>query len=228
MEKVIRFTIKALLSVYVLLLTSCFDDFALIEKRNYIDETNKAWMVHDSLLKPFHMIDNFGIANSFSKPYVSESFEQGSSGISYITIQKTFTEHYYMSTSSNYGTSFSSSITADRLNYHGDAFSVNFGDINVSCSLKDFQVFTFNYYRNNVEWTQADENDKTKIYVKVAYVDTITIRNQAYKGVLRLSIKDNPNVLNDNDVTEIYYGKRVGLLKYQLKNGISIERQKNQ
>lgn len=224
MEKAIRFIIKLFLSVQLLTLVSCGENSALTEKYYYVKEENKAWLVNDSLAKLYEMIDNNGITYNFSGACARQEFSEGSAGFLFVTTQKSFRERYYLSSSSNYGTSFSMYLYATTWDGYDDEVHLTIDNVNIDCGLASKKIYSFNCRQSNVKWTQSDENDKNSVFVKAEIFDSINVRNHIYKGVLYCRLKDNINVLDDKDITEVYYAKGVGLIKYVLKSGIVVER----
>ncbi len=227
MEKTIRFSIKLLLPVIFIMLVSCGDDFALSKKYYYVTEKNKAWLVNDSLTKPYEMVDNNGITYNFSGASARQEFSEGTSGFLFVTTQKSFRESYYLSSSSNYGTSFSMYLYAPYWDGSDDVIHLTMDNITIHCDLTSYTIDYFGCSQNNVKWTDTDENNQNSVFVKAEFLDSINVRNRVYNGLLHCKLKDNINVLADKDITEIYYAKGVGLIKYVLKSGIVVERKPN-
>ena len=224
MEKAIRFTIKLFLTVQLLTMVSCGDDSALTEKYYYVKQKNKEWLVNDSLAKPYEMIDSNGITYSFSETYTQHGYSEGASGFLFVTTRKSFRENYHLSSTSNYGTSFSMYLYASYWDGSDDVIHLYIDNITIHCDLTTTGIDYFGCRQNNVKWTQTDENDKNSVFVKAEFLESINVKDCVYKGVLHCKLKDNINVLDDKDITEIYYAKGVGLIKYILKSSIVVER----
>lgn len=224
MKKAIRFTIKLFLAVQLLTIESCGDEFALTEKYYFVKEKNKEWLVTDSLAKPYEMIDSYGITYSFSETNTQQCYSEGASGFLFVTTKKSYVEYYQLSSTSNYGTSFSMNLYASLWNGSDDVIHLYFDNITLHCDLTTAEIYYFGCKQNNAKWTQTDENDKNSVFVKAEFLDSINLRSHVYNGILHCKIKDNINVLDDTDIIEIYYAKRIGLIKYIYKSGIVVER----
>lgn len=224
MEKAIRFTIKLFLSVQLLTIQSCGDKFALTEKYYFIKEKNKEWLVTDSLAKPYEMIDSNGITYSFIETKTQQGYSEGASGFLFVTTQKSYRENYHLSSTSNYGTSFSMYLYASFWNGSDDVIHLYLDNISFHCDLTTAGIYYFGCKQNNIKWTQTDENDKNSVFIKAEFLDSINLRSHVYNGILHCKIKDNINVLEDIDIIEIYYAKGIGLIKYIYKSGIVVER----
>jgi len=224
MEKAIQFTTKLFLSLIMITFVSCGDDFALTKKYYYVNEKSKEWLINDSLATMFEMVDNNAITYVFKGDKTKQSLNEGASGFLFVTTKKSFQENYYYSSISNYGTSFSMYLYASYLDDSEDVLHLYVDNITVHINLKTAKIDYFGCRQNNVKWTQTDENDKNSVFVRAEFVDSINVRDYSYKGVLHCCIKDNVNALDPNDMTEIYYAKGVGLIKYTLKSNIIVER----
>jgi hypothetical protein len=221
MEKAIQFTIKVLLTVQLLAFFSCGDDIVVLKKHYFVKPENKAWLVNDTLPKSFDMVDNNGITHSFSGGSTKQEFSEGGSGILFFTTKKTYTEYFDYGARSNYGTSFSMSLYASTI---GDDITLRVDDISIHCNLTTNEIVSFDCGRSNVKWTQSNEKDMTSLFVKANLLSALTVRNKEYKEVLYCRLTDNINVLDKKDITEIYYAKGIGLIKFKIKSGIVIER----
>ena len=57
----------------------------------------------------------------------------------------------------------------------------------------------------------------------IEIIDSLIINKRTYKNVMHFNLKEavNPNLI---EVTEIYYAKSIGLVKFAFNNGVEVER----
>lgn len=224
MKKFVRFSIKLFLSVQLLMMVSCGDDFALTEKYYYVAEKNKEWLVKDSLTEPYEMVDNNGNAYNFTEVSVQKDFSEGTSGILFLTTKKSFRENYYLSSATKCGASFSMYLYASYGDGCDDVMYLSMDNVTIHFDLTSYVIDYFGCRLNNVKWTQTDENSRNSVFVKAEFLDSINVRNHVYKGVLWCRLRDNINVLDDTDIKDVFYAQGIGLIKYILKSDIVVER----
>lgn len=209
----------------ILLLTSCGDDFAFSTKYNYLEEDTKEWNIADSIVnKHFEMIDNKGITYSFDNLSTKTDFSTGRSGFLFIPVSKSLTENIYITCQSNYGLSFSLYLYAG-FDSFGDFINMNFGDTNFSYDFKIKKLSSVgvkNAYISKIITEDGLEGEN--ILSEVEIIDNYMLSGKKYAKVLHFCLKDFENIIDPLCITEIYYAKQIGLIKYVYNSGISVSR----
>lgn len=218
---------KLLVLGLLLYLCSCriYDD--TITDWYYVSDDLKEWLVVDSINFRFMVKDNHSIGREFVMIENGHEFSPGSSyfaGIKYHVSQR---ENYYQRFGSNYGDSYSISLNPT---FNDDIFGeqIDFYLQNLSFSY-DFKfeeiirLETNNQYR----WltiTSEGIEDNTLFQSTVEFLDEITMNDQIYFDILHFQLKDFEPFWNENTITEVYYARKLGLLRYKMNNGLTFER----
>ncbi len=213
------------LLIPILFFTSCGEDFAFTTKYNYLEEETKTWSIPDSLNKTsFEMADNNGISSTFNDLTTQISFSTGRSGFLFVPVSKSQTENIYISCQSNYGLAFSMYLYASFDNF-GDYINMNLGDTNFSYDLKYKELSSVGIKNAYISKIVTDEGlQGEKIFSKVEIIDNYSIGDKKYAQVLHFSLNDFESKIDVFTITDIYYAKQIGLIKYTYPNGVSVVR----
>lgn len=211
--------------VFILFLSSCGENSSLSEETIYFDEANKDWVIDSELGDHFIMKDNNGISQSFAMNEDHYEFSKSWSIFLGITTEITNTEYHYQNFSSNYGTRFSLSLTA-RSDPYGDEIYISLNDLGFSY---DFSFETigrmdtpFGYLSKMMYDTGYGDE---QISSQVEILDSFEVNGLNYSGVLHFTFNDFRPYWQDFTIKEIYVAKKIGLIQFQLNNGITYERQ---
>jgi len=218
---------KYLIILFVLIISSCGEDDALKEETLYISSENRDWLIADEIGSNFIMIDNNNIAQGFSMYQNSSDFSPSTSSYFGVKTKVIKTESYTQGYSSNYGQRFSYILTAGFAPF-GDNLSISINEISFTYDFNFKTIARISYESNYKSKLMTDkgyeENDK--IYSTVELLDTITINDRLYSGIMHFSFDDFKDKWSKFTIKELYVAKQYGLIKYKLENGITYERQK--
>ncbi len=213
------------LLIPILFFTSCGEDFAFTTKYNYLEEETKAWSIPDSLNKTsFEMVDNKGISSTFNELTTQISFSTGQSGFLFIPVRKSQTENIYISCNSNYGLNFSMYLYAG-FDVFGDYLNMNLGETNFSYDFKYKELSSVGIKNAYISRIVTDEGlEGEKIFSKVEIIDNYTIGDKKYAQVLHFRLNDFETKIDIFTITDIYYAKQIGLIKYSYPNRVTMVR----
>lgn len=206
---------------------SCGENSALKEETLYLKKENKGWLAADSLGYNFILVSNHGIAQSFVLS--SENYEFNKSWGSFLGVNTdmTYSEYHYQAYSSNYGVSYSSSLTAGFKPF-GDDFYVELDRVGFAYDFKfkTLSRITANFgYKSKLMTDKGYETQGEEIYSAVEILSTYSTQQNTYDTVLYFRLNDFKEQWNDFTVTDIYIAKNTGLIKYKLNSGVAFERE---
>lgn len=226
MEKAFR-TMKnrSVIVILLFLLVSCNTYNEVITDWYYLDEEQKGWLV-DSTNLSFVMCDQNGISRAFVQNEKDHYFLEGSSFFAGIKHGMSQREYYYQNFQSNY---------QDRLNIsmHADIESdISGGDLWIS--LNDL-TFSYDYFheeitkielRDTMVWLSvtSDGIEDSMFNSTLMFLDEYTQDDITYEDVFYFNLNDFHAIWNDNTITELYFSKGIGLLRYNLNNGLVFKR----
>ncbi len=217
------------LTIIVVIFTcfvSCGEESALKEETIYFQEENKGWLTADSLGYNFVIIDNNGISQSFTMNRDNYEFSKSWGSFLGVNTDMTHTEYHYQAYTSNYGILYSLSLTAGFKPF-GDELYVVLDRIGFAYDLK-FQTIsrlsTDIGIKSKLMTDEGYELQGEDIFSTVEFSDTYLTNQSSYDNVLHFQLKDFINNWDKFTVTDIYIAKNIGLIKYELNNGIVYER----
>lgn len=215
-----------LLFVILVNILSCGENSTLKEKTIYCDDENKGWITSDSLGFNFIIVDNNGISQSFSMNVNNYEFTKSSTSFLGINTDMTFREHYYQSYYSNYDIKYSISLTAGFEPYR-DNLSVDLDEIGFTYDFK-FNTISILYtdlgIKSKLETDRGYELEGEDIFSTVNIYDTYSTSSDTYEDVLHFQLNDFRDNWGDFTLTDIFIAKNIGLIKYELNNGVTFER----
>ena len=129
MKSITRYRISLPLLISYLLLSSCGEDWAFVEKTYTIAEENDAWLPAETTETVFQMRDNAGITHSYMKAQEIHELDKSWGGYFGITTDITYTEYRSRSYTSTYGSEYSISLRAATWDPYGDQLRVELNGI---------------------------------------------------------------------------------------------------
>jgi hypothetical protein len=200
--------------------TSC------VKTKTYrVNDANRDWFA-DSTNCNFTMQDDNGIQQSFIFDSAYSYMTETGTSILFIPTEKGEHEHIGQSGANSYGTMrVSTTISAYKL--------VDYSDID------ELRL----YFNEAVYVMGIDENlfypDSDKKYIcyelgydnsmdyTAEYLDSYTVSEKSYKGVMHLKLYDVAYPRTKNFPTEIYYAKHYGLIQCTLDDKVTMYRLPN-
>ena len=200
--------------------TSC------VKTKTYrVNDDNRDWFA-DSTNCSFTMQDDNGIQQSFRFDPANSYMTETGTSILFIPTEKGEHEHIGQSGANSYGTMrVSTTISAYKL--------VDYSDID------ELRL----YFNEAVYVMGIDENlfypDSDKKYIcyelgydnsmdyTAEYLDSYTVSEKSYKGVMHLKLYDVAYPRTKNFPTEIYYAKHYGLIQCTLDDKVTMYRLPN-
>jgi len=210
-------------TVILLYSCSCPDED---EVSRYFSNSTKEWFVDSCDNDFFLMVDNQLISESFSlynKNYEQFHVNNYSRNESCIKSQ---VEKYYREYNSTYRHNFKLSIYAY---YNGDEISIKVNNLDFRYNLelqKLVDIFYDNYSLSKYYTDDGLEGDA--IYSSVDFMDTLTVNQKLYTGIMHFTLNDFTDYQNEFTVNEIFIAKHFGLIKYKLQGGIEYAKLFNQ
>lgn len=208
------------------LIFACKEDTALTHKTYYIEESTKEWYINDSISANFVMIDSKGLQSSYTMNSNYTDFSPGKTTIMGIPTKATKTEQKYQSFNSTYNLSFSISVYPHTDNF-GDELQIYLGEYSFGYDLLQQRVTNvWNPYGNASLMMTSDgyKIQNHEIKSTIEFLDEYTVQGKTYESVLHFTSKDFIDKFTDFSITDIYYTKQFGLIKFVYKNGIINER----
>lgn len=212
--------------VVVISLFSCGEDSALKEETIYFQDENKGWITSDSLGFNFIIVDNNGISQSFTMNRDNYEFSKSWGSFLGVNTDMTNAEYHYQAYTSNYGITYSISLTAgfepfgDDLfvELDGIGFAYDFKFNTISRLYTDFGI------KSKLMTDKGYELQGEDIFSKVRFIDTYSTNLDTFENVLHFQLNDFTGNWDDFTVTNIYVAKNIGLIRYELNEGIIYER----
>jgi hypothetical protein len=221
MESALQYSNKLLFACVILLIASCGEKSALREVTYFFEEENRDWIVNATSGDNFLMTDSFRITQSFQMNNNSCYFTEGSSGILVFTTKRSFWEYHYQEFISNYGISFSLSLTAGDKPF-GDNLYISLANTDFAYDLKHntiSRISTLFGARFKIRTDKGYEDDEP-IYSTVELIGSLEIEGSVYKDILHFSFNDFNESWTEFTITDIFVAKQLGLVKYRYNNGI--------
>lgn len=212
------------LSAFILF--ACGPDHGLKEETFYFKEENTAWLPPDSSGDNFIMIDNNNISQSFVMLGENCEFDQTWGGFLGINTLTTNTEYHYKNYSSSFGYSHSISLRAGWSPF-GDEINISLGQMSFRYDIDEEVIsdLNTNFGYKSMSYTEDGyEVESVPIKSTVEILETYTTKHKQYDNVLFFDLKDFINDWESLTITKIYVAKNIGLIKFELNNGISYER----
>jgi hypothetical protein len=207
-------------------LISCGEESALKEETIYFQKENKGWINNDSLGYNFVLIDNNGISQSFTMNRNNYEFSNSWGSFLGVNTDMTHTEYHYQAYTSNYGVSYSLSLTAGFKPF-GDDLYIDLDRIGFAYDFKFQTISRLNTdfgIKSKLMTDEGYELQGEDIFSTAEILDSYSTNLHNYDTVLHFQLEDYKDNWDDFTVTDIYIAKNNGLIKYELNNGITYER----
>lgn len=227
MESIMKLFGRLLLVfVFFVNLLSCGEDSALKEETIYFQDENKGWITSDSLGFNFIIVDNNGISQSFTMNRDNYEFSKSWGSFLGVNTDMTHAEYHYQAYTSNYGITYSISLTAGfepfgddlYIELDGIGFAYDFQFNTISRLYTDFGI------KSKLMTDSGYELQGEDIYSTVNFYDTYLTTSDTFENVLHFQLNDFKDNWEDFTVTNIFIAKNIGLIKYELNKGITLER----
>ncbi len=187
----------------------------------------KLWLT-DSSDFCFRMADQNGITREYLNVQNTHDFSEGESFFCGIKYQISQRENYYQSFYSTFNDVFSFSLSPGCDNdYWGDRFSLSINSLSFTYDflLERLVIIETNCnYLSHTITTSGVENDSL-IHSTIDFYDEIELNGTIYPHVFHFILSDFQQNWTEYTVTEVYYARKLGLLEYRYKNGLSFTRQ---
>lgn len=198
-----------------------------ITKWYKVSEETKLWLA-DSSGFCFRMADQNGITREYLNEQNTHDFSEGESffgGVKYRISQR---ENYYQSFSSTFNDVFSFSLSPGYDDgYWGERISLSINSLSFTYDFLLDRLVTvetnFNYLSHKIT-SSGVENDSL-IHSTIDFYDEIELNGTIYPHVFHFILSDFQQNWTEYTVTEVYYARKLGLLEYRYKNGLSFTRQ---
>jgi hypothetical protein len=203
-----------------LLLSSCGEDWAFIEKTYTIDPVNDTWVPVEYEDTVFLVEDNYGIKQSFVLESDYYYLDKSWGGYFGITTDITYTEYRSRHYTSTFGDKFSFSIRAATWEPYGDVLRVEVNDVVFRYDLGleiITEVSTPFLHIGSTQTSEGYEFEDT-ILSTCTFLDTVVLNGTAYSDVLHFKLLDAPEKWKQETVREIFLAKETGLVKYILNS----------
>lgn len=192
-------------------------------KTYYVNDASRAWFA-DSTNCNFTMRDDNGVSYSFQlTPARQEMLESGSLFLC-IPTEKALNEEIYQSGQSSYhnqSLTFYAGLSAfkhDDETEGCDDFRLSFGEATYTMRI-DGDTF---HPRDCHDLGSGVTMDYT-----AEYIDSYTVSEKTYQGVMHLKLVDVAYPMTINFPTEIYYAKHYGLIQVTLDDKLTLHRLPN-
>ena len=222
-----RIKCSLLLVFLVVLFSSCDEDQALKKVNYHLSDTISQWLVSDSVFMRFEMFDNNGISREYFMHANEHDETLGSSYFMGIKTQVSFTEYYFQRFWSNYSDEFSISLYPS---YNDDVYGeqIHFSMNNLSFHYDNKLNLVTNIHLGshylNLRITSEGVEDDSLILSSLSFPGLITINGQKYSNLFHFKLDDLQEYWDDYTITDIYYAHGVGLLRYDMNNGLIFTR----
>ena len=211
--------------LFISLLVACDREHAIKKETYCFQEENRGWVNKESVSRPFIMVDDNGISNSFSLNDSTCYFGESWSTYMGICTKYTLKEYCHMSFRSTYGASFSISLTAG-YPPHGDYAYIGLGGIEFMYDMEFGTIMgidtPFGSKSRIITDTGYEENEPINSTVEM--MDSLLIGGVVYQEVMHFSLKDFEEQWGSYTPIDIFVAKSRGLIKYRLSCGLTSTR----
>jgi hypothetical protein len=216
---------KLIFSLIIFGAAACGKESALKKETLDFQPESKGWITNDTIRSHFVVVDDNGISSSFTMQQNSHYFITSTSSILGITTNLTTREYHFQGYGSTYGIPFSLSLSAGFKPF-GDELYIDLARVGFAYDLK-FETIT----RVNTDFGNKSKNMSNNAYEPgdgmlstVEILSSFSTSYHDYETVLYFQLLDFEDKWDDFTVVKIYVAKGIGLVKYELNNGLSFER----
>lgn len=216
-----------LLVFLVVLFSSCAEDQALKKVNYYLSDTITHWLVSDTAFMRFEVVDNNGIDREYFMHANEHDNTIGSSYFMGVKTQVSFTEYCYQRFRSNYFDEFSIYLYPSfNDDVYGEQihFSINDLSFHYDNNLNIVTDIYFGSHYLNLRITSDGVEDKSLISSSLSFLDSISINGKEYSNLFHFKLNDLKEYWDDYTITDIYFAQGVGLLRYDMYNGLIFTR----
>ncbi len=217
-----RYT-QSLSKIFLLLLTLSFQSCTKETIIN-LDEETYEWQTDDPPKSTFVMVDNNGISQVFTlKSNHRDYIISTSSSLGSTTITKE--ENIYQQYLSDFGNEFEIFLRTGIENY-GDDIYFECAKIGFAYDPKYKTLIRVNTYFGNLG-QPFNTNGGGYLNGLLSHAEILnhySTRYHEYDQVMYFNLKDLKEKWDNKTVVKIYIAKKIGLIKYELNNGIYYER----
>lgn len=227
MEKVMKALSKIpIFTAILVIIAACGPENGLREETYYYDDSNELWLSEDTINYNFVMTDNHGISQSYKMTTNTYEYDQswgGPFGINTLTVNS---EYHHKSYTSSFSNSYSISIRANSAPF-GDEITIHINDLSFRYDLgvdtiSDLRLY--NSYKSMSYCEDGYESEGESINSKVYFLDNYSTKKKNYNEVLHFVLNDFKEEWKNTTITHVYIAKTIGLIRFDMNNGIYYER----
>jgi len=221
MEKILRTFNKSIFLFFLITSNSCLKTY---ESTSYLDNDTREWATEDKYGDYFVMVDNNSISQTFTCKSNHHDTSLISTSRSILKNEIYYEERIYQTFTSNFGIEFEI--------YLQPAFDTNGDDIYFEISRIGFgydQKFNIlnrvnTYFGNIGQRFDSNGNYINVLKSSAIILDKFSTKYHDYDDVMYFQLNDLTNKWDKLTVVKIYCAKKVGLIRYELNNGVIYER----
>jgi hypothetical protein len=219
---------KTKLMIFALLVgfvASCKQYDEKITDWYYTSDDLEKWIV-DSTQFRFEMIDQNGITREFINRSNEHYFSEGNSYFAGVKYSRSQREYFYQQFKSNYNDNFNISITPEHKSYWGEQISFNISDLHFSYDFffnEVLSIETNGQSKHVIIYTDGIQSDSL-FKSTFQLIDIFEVGDQSYERVFHFHLNDFKSIWNENTITDVYYAQGVGLVQYNINNGLILKR----
>ena len=188
-----------------------------------VNDANRAWFA-DSTNLNFTMQDENGIMQSFRFATANSYTTETGTTVLFIPTDKGEHEHITQSGANSYGSIMvSTTISAYNLLEYSDEFRLYFNEAVYVLGI-DGNLF---YPDSDKRYKCYESGYDNAMDYTAEYLDSYTVSEKTYQGVMHLKLKDVAYPQTKNFPTEIYYAKHYGLIQCTLDDKVTLYRLPN-
>ena len=201
----------------VVAMTSCVKT-----KNYYVNDNNRVWFA-DTTNCRFTMQDNNGISYSFRIEPERQNMLENSTSILGVTTEKSMHEALYQSGFASYTASLRFSLAIEAYKHDDehegtDLFMMYLGEASYRMRIDGDHFYPQGCY---------ESNNGSEMEYMAEYLDSYTVNDCPYHGVMHLKLVDTAYPLSRFFPTEIYYAKHYGLIQCTLDDELILYRMPN-
>lgn len=215
-------TIKLPTLIIVLFLFSCRPDFEHPDEVLDLMPSLKEWIVEDPDLLEFRMSGSDSSSYLFEEDYSDISYQYGASSSKMFDYYVTHEEHFYQSYQINRGDEeMVITMSPSSRQSHGNLFSIELMGTKLG--------YDFTYHRVHVVRLEAGNSGgsswgASSTKSTCTLLDSLAINLQVCDSVYHFKLADFEDALLPESVTEIFYAKHIGLVKFIRNDGTEVVR----
>lgn len=206
---------------HLILIALAFLMASCVKTKTYrVKDANRDWFADTTNLN-FTMQDENGILQSFMFDAGDSYMTETGTSILFIPTEKGEHEHITQSGVNSYGSMrVSTTISAYMLEEYSDELRLYFNEAIYVMGI-DGNLF---YPNSDDKYLCYESGYDNAMDYTVEYLDSYTVSEKSYEGVMHLKLYDAAYPRTNNFPTEIYYAKHYGLIQCTLDDKLTLYR----